>query len=682
MAISVVGTPTATANTNGGNVTFTSPTLPTLATGDLVIVHGGHAGTSATAASVSGNSSGAYTSVWSDATVQDVGVWYKVQGATPDTTITCVGGGNASDGVAYGFLVLRGAHTTTPMDATRTVAASVDAAGIVPATTGACVVVCTSVAVSDASPGTVTNYTVAGNVNGNDTADVSVACAYRLDRTGGVNEDPPGWSGFTQTSPQSVTLAIRPAPAGQTVAVPLPSETSHPTAGTPLTVQARKNAPVPQATVTDTAQAVTARHLIAVPQASETETAQSTTASHLIGVPQASETSTALGLVMPQTVAVPQVSETETAQTIGARHIVPVPQAGGGGVVGWTGSEAWSGETPYADGTGGGEVAQPVTARKLAAVGQAAETDTALDLVVSQSVAVGQVFETDTARPLATLVARTTETDTAQAVTAAKRVAVPQSVQTETAQSTAARKRVAVPQAGQTETAQTVTVGTVGSFPVPQVTESDVAQIVWASLTHTYPVPLVTEIEVAQNLARLVVVPQVAELSTAQQVSKYTRAYVPVATETDAVLAARLVRHKSVPQVVETESSQTIRVIRRIAVPMVVATDVANPITGARVMAVVLVVETDVSQFLVGHEPVIRDISFILSPPRFDYTSAVAPWTWDQAVQVWAWLASVSPMTWETVIQQYVWAGVLASLQWEARAEQFAWAASDAWFEA
>ena len=49
-------------------------------------------------------------------------MWYRRMGATPALSVLCSGGGNNSDGVAYGCYVLSGVDTVTAEDATATTA--------------------------------------------------------------------------------------------------------------------------------------------------------------------------------------------------------------------------------------------------------------------------------------------------------------------------------------------------------------------------------------------------------------------------------------------------------------------------------------------------------------------------------------------------------------------------------
>jgi hypothetical protein len=116
--ITPVGTPQSGSANNGGDVTLTFDEA--LDEGDVVYVLHGQAdsGTIALGPSTSG-----YTELAKhDAAVPKAGVYRKVMGATPDSTVVLPGTG-AGQGSTIGVCIaLRGADATTPEDAATTTA--------------------------------------------------------------------------------------------------------------------------------------------------------------------------------------------------------------------------------------------------------------------------------------------------------------------------------------------------------------------------------------------------------------------------------------------------------------------------------------------------------------------------------------------------------------------------------
>lgn len=124
----------------------------------------------------------------------------------------------------------------------------------------------------------------------------------------------------------------------------------------------------------------------------------------------------------------------------------------------------------YAAGGGGQTVA----------IGQSSETDTAqaVTATVSSITAIGQASETDAAQALAARLSRAIgqafETDTAHALAAAQRKALGQAAETDTAQAFATVQRKAVGQAIETDSAQPIAYSAPGT--IGQVLETDAAQ--------------------------------------------------------------------------------------------------------------------------------------------------------------------------------------------------------------
>lgn len=125
MAISFVGSASATA-IDGGNPSIDLTAIAGLAQNDLVIV--GYvigAGTN-NDIDMSISSPIDYTEIadlFSNDNIEaNLGVFRKFMGETPDTTVVCVGDGNANSGVAAVAMAFRGVDTTTPMDVAATTA--------------------------------------------------------------------------------------------------------------------------------------------------------------------------------------------------------------------------------------------------------------------------------------------------------------------------------------------------------------------------------------------------------------------------------------------------------------------------------------------------------------------------------------------------------------------------------
>lgn len=210
MAITQVGNIVAGAAKNGADITLTFTTVP--AAGDVVYIVGGYFNRNA--AGSYGPASG-YTQLSIDLSANPgFGSWRKVLTGA-DTTVVGQGGGNAADTSAYACVVLRGVDNTTPEDVTVQTATgsstNPDAPAITPTNNDCAIIIGAGSNVSDATPGTVTNYTL-GNANQSDTNAYTVAIGLRiLSGGGGASEDPPAWNAWTTSTWRTVTIAARPA---------------------------------------------------------------------------------------------------------------------------------------------------------------------------------------------------------------------------------------------------------------------------------------------------------------------------------------------------------------------------------------------------------------------------------------------------------------------------------------
>lgn len=211
MALPLRGSPKNGTATNGGAVTITFDAVTPPQTGDIVIVFGGHATTGTTAAGIS---TAGYTQIARASGTVEGGAWYKVMGGTPDTQVACVGGGNASDAVAYGCFVLDGSLVDAAIfDATATTSGPVttfpDAPSITTVTDGAWVVAMAIANINDTSRGVPSGFTTITGATANDTSDVSCDAAY-LEKTPAGAVDPPSWSTWSSAAHFAITIAIRP----------------------------------------------------------------------------------------------------------------------------------------------------------------------------------------------------------------------------------------------------------------------------------------------------------------------------------------------------------------------------------------------------------------------------------------------------------------------------------------
>lgn len=211
MTISIVGVGQGGNAINGGDVTLTFNVAPIK--GDVVYLFGGHgAGTNTIGPSTAG-----YTALISDtSTVCKFGVWRKVMGSSPDTTVVGQGGGNASDAVAYCSFVLRGVDQNTPEDVTTTTSTSTsvnpDPPSITPITNGAWILALASSVVNDATPGTITNYINTVSSTATDTNPFTTAGATRQVANGA--ENPGAFSSWSSGVWFAASVAVRPALLG------------------------------------------------------------------------------------------------------------------------------------------------------------------------------------------------------------------------------------------------------------------------------------------------------------------------------------------------------------------------------------------------------------------------------------------------------------------------------------
>ena len=218
MPIALRGIAQTGNSNNGGDVTLTFDAVTPPLENDIVIVSGGHGVTVTTLTAPVPNAGDAYTQVGIHTGSAPIfGVWIKRMGATPDTSVTCDGGGNNADAVAWCSTVYSGVDTTTEQDAAATTAGPTtstnpDGPSITTVTNNAFVCVLAGSAVFDTSPGTVSGYTDQLNITRNETGDFTTAFA-RIDKTTFGAEDPAAWGTWASGAWYAVTMALRPVVA-------------------------------------------------------------------------------------------------------------------------------------------------------------------------------------------------------------------------------------------------------------------------------------------------------------------------------------------------------------------------------------------------------------------------------------------------------------------------------------
>src|SRR3990167_5435625 len=213
-AVALRGTTKIGSAGNGGDVTLTFDTGGNAPqTGDVVILFGGRGNTSD--AQAWGPITSGYTAIATiNSTGPKFGVWYKVMGATADTTVTGEGGGSGAHGVAYGAYVIDGSTIDSAIfDQTAVSTGQVEQVpngpAIVTQTDGALVVTHAAGGTNDTSRGTVSGYTLIPGASVNETNDFASEAAYTTVATAGT-EDPPAWSNWTSSLGGAITIAFKP----------------------------------------------------------------------------------------------------------------------------------------------------------------------------------------------------------------------------------------------------------------------------------------------------------------------------------------------------------------------------------------------------------------------------------------------------------------------------------------
>jgi hypothetical protein len=208
MAISLVGTAEG-AIANGANVTIA---LPTCLENDLVCVFGGFV-----ADANAGVSTAGYTE---DTTALSSGgtssFSYKRMGASPDTSVTCLGSGDVLTATVYVVMVFRGVDTSTPIDAATPLPAKTFSApnspSITTVTDGAAVISFAYCDTEDAALTAPTGYGDKVDITLTEFFPAYAAGAWKLKSPAGA-ENPAAWTAKAGFS-HAYTVALRPAAAG------------------------------------------------------------------------------------------------------------------------------------------------------------------------------------------------------------------------------------------------------------------------------------------------------------------------------------------------------------------------------------------------------------------------------------------------------------------------------------
>ena len=224
MAISFVGSQSG-ASSNGSNITLDLSGL-SMAEGDLVIA-AVSIPTTTDAVMLGRCGTKGYTNITdlyaNDTNDTNLGIFYKIQPATPDASVILTGGGDANDGVSAVAMVFRGVDKTRPLDVTPTTATGTDTILANPPSItlsgagGVATVAVGAGAHADAGAvtyGGPTNYTTNFvTIASNDTRDSVVGMGYNLSPSATEN---PG--AFTYSTTDNVgyswaacTIALRPA---------------------------------------------------------------------------------------------------------------------------------------------------------------------------------------------------------------------------------------------------------------------------------------------------------------------------------------------------------------------------------------------------------------------------------------------------------------------------------------
>ncbi|PIZ92421.1 MAG: hypothetical protein COX82_04850 [Candidatus Magasanikbacteria bacterium CG_4_10_14_0_2_um_filter_41_10] len=211
---------------NGADVTLPFPVG--VMEGDVVIVYGGHPWRSGYPDA--GVSTSGYTQIaLNNTAAPGFGAWYKVMGATPDTSVIGVGTGHGADGTAYAAYILRGVDPSifdqTTVTAGPITSTNPNPPSIVTQTDGAWVLALAGSRIYDTSPGTISGYSNVNGNSGNDNVDISVHGA-TLEKTTHGTEDPAAWSTWSSGNWFTITIALKPYSTAPSLSISQPDGVS------------------------------------------------------------------------------------------------------------------------------------------------------------------------------------------------------------------------------------------------------------------------------------------------------------------------------------------------------------------------------------------------------------------------------------------------------------------------
>jgi hypothetical protein len=208
MAIQFVGGVKGSA-VDGGNVVLdltalTGGLASSPSENDLVLLSGGSAGGGTVSLP------GDYTLTAINFTATKVG--RKAMGATPDTSVTVTGSGNANHGTAAIAFVFRGVCPVTPEDATATTttgsSTNPDPPSITTVTDNAAVIAGANSTANDTSITAPSGYGSQFDIVGDDTNDITIGLSWKAVAAAGA-ENPAAWTGWSTGGWRSFSIALR-----------------------------------------------------------------------------------------------------------------------------------------------------------------------------------------------------------------------------------------------------------------------------------------------------------------------------------------------------------------------------------------------------------------------------------------------------------------------------------------
>jgi len=228
----------------------------------------------------------------------------------------------------------------------------------------------------------------------------------------------------------------------------------------------------------------------------------------------------------------------------------------------------------------------------------------AVHITAGQTVAIGQVTESELAQPMAVapmyrLANQVAEANAAQALTAAKRLAIVQATETQLAQGLTIQKALAIGQAPEASLAQPMTGRKV--LAIGQASEAELAQAL--TVSRIIALAQVSETELAQGVTEggglTGTIGQAAETQAAQPMA-WAPQYrlLGQATETDLAQGATPAKILTLGQVTESEVAQGFTARKTLGVGQVVEIDLAQGMTGLLAHVILQAAETDTADVM------------------------------------------------------------------------------------